>query len=94
MHALNWTRTESVEYFLDHIPMEEGAAWNEINRYVIWPGQALGYKLGQLKFQELKEKAQAQLKEDFDLRQFHSLVLSQGPLSLNMLEEYVLENIS
>jgi prolyl oligopeptidase len=62
---------------------------NEVDRYINWPGQALAYKIGQLKILELRAKAESQLGEDFDIKDFHHEVLKRGALPLDILEEYI-----
>ena len=62
---------------------------NETDRYIVWPGQALGYKVGQLKILELREKAKRELGDKFDIRQFHDEVLGAGALPMNVLEERI-----
>jgi uncharacterized protein (DUF885 family) len=61
----------------------------EINRYISWPGQALAYKMGELKIREMRKKAEEKLKDKFDIREFHDLVLSQGAVTLKILETLV-----
>jgi prolyl oligopeptidase len=86
MHALGWSRDRALEYFTRHVPGQSPA---EIDRYIAWPGQALAYKIGQLKITELRRKAERELGSRFDLRDFHHAVLSNGTLPLDMLEEQV-----
>jgi prolyl oligopeptidase len=62
---------------------------NEVDRYINWPGQALAYKIGQLKIQELKDRAKSELGESFDIKDFHHEVLKRGALPLDILEQYI-----
>jgi prolyl oligopeptidase len=62
---------------------------NEVDRYINWPGQALAYKIGQLKIQELKDRAKSELEENFDIKDFHHEVLKRGALPLDILEQYI-----
>ncbi len=80
LHAFEWTRERAVEYLGDSA---------EIDRYISWPGQALAYKLGELKIKELRERAEKELGDDFDIRVFHDVVLRNGALPLQLLEEQV-----
>ena len=86
MHALGWSREQAIEYSVavEGIHLDEATA--EIERYAVWPGQALGYKLGMLKILELRKRAQEQLGERFDIRTFHDRVLEEGALPLGLLE--------
>ena len=86
MHALGWSRAQAVDYFTTHAPTESVA---EIDRYISWPGQALSYKMGQLKFVELRRRAESELGPKFDVRDFHDVVLRNGALPMEMLEETV-----
>jgi uncharacterized protein (DUF885 family) len=86
LHALGWSRDQAVKYFAEHAPDETLA---EIDRYISWPAQALGYKIGELKITELRARAQKELGAKFDLREFHDVILRAGPLPLELLEKEV-----
>ena len=86
MHALGWTREQAIQYSLDHEADSEASITAEIERYMIAPGQALAYKIGQLKIRELRDRAEAALGERFDIREFHRQVLDSGSLPLVLLE--------
>jgi uncharacterized protein (DUF885 family) len=90
MHARGWSRERAREYFMRHAPAQSVA---EIDRYIAWPGQALAYKVGQLKIRELRTRAEQQLGPKFDVRAFHDVVLRNGRLPLDLLEEQVDEYI-
>jgi len=89
MHAMGWTKEEAVNYFAAHtlVPIESVVA--EINRYLVIPGQATSYKIGMLKIQELREHAREALGEEFDIREFHDVVLGGGALPLDILDRRV-----
>ena len=89
MHYKGWTRQEAIDFFTDNAAKTEQDIINEIDRYLVMPGQALAYKIGQLKILELKNKAKKQLGDDFDIKEFHHAVLSQGALPLAVLEENI-----
>jgi uncharacterized protein (DUF885 family) len=88
VHAKHWSRQQMVDYWNLHLPPASDA---EMDRYIVWPAQALGYTLGQLKILELRERAQAELGPRFDIRAFHDEILNAGPLPLDLLESRVLE---
>jgi uncharacterized protein (DUF885 family) len=85
LHSKGWTREQAIKYMLDNSSMAETDVVAEVERYIVWPGQALGYKLGQLHITALRAKAQAQLGEAFDVREFHSQVLRDGALPMDVL---------
>ncbi|MBT8047384.1 MAG: DUF885 domain-containing protein [Gammaproteobacteria bacterium] len=89
MHAMSWSREQAIEYSVatEGIHVDEATA--EIERYAVWPGQALGYKLGMLKILELRKRAQEQLGDRFDIRIFHDQVLENGAVPLNLLEKKI-----
>ena len=86
LHTKNWTREQSIKYMLDNSSMAPSDAESEVERYIAIPGQALGYKIGQLRITELRKKAQAALGSRFDVREFHSVVLRDGSLPLAVLD--------
>jgi uncharacterized protein (DUF885 family) len=89
MHAMGWSREKAIEYSVAIEGIHISEASEEIERYAVWPGQALGYKLGMLKILELRKRAQEQLGERFDIRTFHDAILEQGALPLNVMEEKI-----
>ncbi|WP_338245233.1 DUF885 domain-containing protein [Aurantiacibacter hainanensis] len=89
IHALGWTRQQAVDYMLDNTALSEGNINAEVNRYITWPGQALAYKLGELKIRELRTRAEEALGDRFDLRDFHDTVLENGSVPLDVLEAHV-----
>lgn len=89
LHAKHWTRQQVIDYFKANTPNSERDIVAEVNRYIVWPGQATSYKIGQLKILELRELARRELGPRFDLREYHDLVLKNGALPLDLLEENV-----
>jgi uncharacterized protein (DUF885 family) len=89
VHSEHWTRQQMVDYFHDHSAIDETNVQAEVDRYIAWPGQALGYKMGQLKILELRDKAKTALGAKFDLKAFHDVVLDEGALPLDVLEQRV-----
>lgn len=89
IHALGWTRQEAVDFMLENTALSEGNINAEVNRYITWPGQALAYKLGELKIRELRARAEEALGENFDLRAFHDTILENGSVPLDVLEGHV-----
>ena len=89
MHYFDWTRQDAINYFLENSAKTKQDVVNEVDRYINWPGQALAYKIGQLKILELRAKAESEFGEDFDIKDFHHEVLKRGALPLDILEEYI-----
>ncbi len=89
VHSQHWTRQQMVDYFHDHSAIDETNIQAEVDRYIAWPGQALGYKMGQLKILELRDRAKAALGPKFDIRAFHDEVLDSGALPLDVLDQRV-----
>ncbi len=89
MHAKGWTRQQAIDFMTENTALSEHNIKAEIDRYITWPGQALAYKIGQLKIKELRQRAQATLGEHFDLRSFHDAVLENGAIPLSVLEEKI-----
>lgn len=86
IHAQGWSREQAIAYFRTTLGYDEATARSAIERYMAWPGQALGYKLGSLKIMELRQRAQTALGDKFDLRKFHDAILSDGTLPLSLLD--------
>lgn len=93
MHALGWTRQEAIGFMLSNTAKTENDVKVEIDRYIAWPGQALAYKIGELKIRELRSKAETELGAKFDIRDFHDVVLGNGAVPLDILEKHVLDYI-
>ena len=89
MHGMGWSRNEAIEFFRANSPIEEINAEIETDRYIAWPGQACSYKMGQLKIEELRRKAENELGDKFDIRYFHDEVLCDGGITLPILENKI-----
>ena len=89
MHSKGWSRQQAIDYFMDNAPKTEQDVVNEIDRYISWPGQALAYKIGQLKISGLRAKAEQALGPAFDLRDFNDAVLETGSVPLETLERHI-----
>lgn len=89
VHSQHWTRQQMVDYFHDHSAIDETDVQAEVDRYIAWPAQALGYKMGQMKLLELRARAQQELGPSFDIRTFHDEVIDSGALPLDILEQRV-----
>lgn len=89
MHGFGWSREKAIDYSIKTEGIHISEATNEVERYAVWPGQALGYKLGELKIIELRNKAQQQLGEAFDIKDFHDRIIEDGALPLNLMEEKI-----
>jgi uncharacterized protein (DUF885 family) len=89
MHSLGWTRQQAIDFMKGNTAKTENDIIVEVDRYIVWPGQALAYKMGELKIKDLRAKAKRELGERFDLRKFHNALLDDGPLPLDLLETRV-----
>jgi len=89
MHAMQWDREKAIRYFMDNAAKTELDVTNEVDRYISWPGQALAYKVGELKIQELRRRAEQTLGPRFDLKAFHDEILLAGAMPLDVLEQRV-----
>jgi uncharacterized protein (DUF885 family) len=86
MHAKGWSRQQAIDYFKDNAAKTEADIVNEIDRYISWPGQALAYKIGQLRILSLRREAEQALGSRFDVRRFHDNLLATGALPLDLVE--------
>jgi uncharacterized protein (DUF885 family) len=91
LHALGWTREQAVQFMLTHTALSELNIRNEVDRYLVWPAQALSYKSGQLEFWRLRRLAEKELGDKFDIKGFHDTVLQSGAVSLSIVEQLVLD---
>jgi uncharacterized protein (DUF885 family) len=89
MHSMGWTREQAIQFFKDNTGKTDQDITVEVDRYIVWPGQALAYKLGQLKISELRSEAERRLAARFDIRAFHDAVLEQGAVPLSRLEPHI-----
>ena len=89
MHALGWSRQQAIDYLKEHSALGENNIANEVDRYIVWPGQALAYKIGQLEILRLRADARERLGDRFDIRAFHDAVLGAGAVSLTTLGQMV-----
>lgn len=94
MHYKGWSREQAIDFFKENAAKTEQDIVNEVDRYLIMPGQALAYKIGQLKIMELKQKSKESLSEKFDIKEFHHVILGEGALPLDVLEEKVNDYIN
>jgi len=91
IHSLGWTRQQSIDYLKTNAGKEDHDATVETDRYIVWPGQALAYKIGQLKIRELRDFATKELGDKFDVRTFHDAILANAALPLDVLETRIRE---
>src|SRR5205814_2274060 len=91
MHNMGWTREQAIQFFKDNTGKTDQDITVEVDRYIVWPGQALAYKIGQLKIRELRTQAEKQLGHKFNIRSFHDAVLGNGALPLSVLEPHMSE---
>ncbi|MEU4249909.1 DUF885 domain-containing protein [Amycolatopsis sp. NPDC026612] len=89
LHALGWSRQQAIDYLLEHTPTARAEVESEVDRYIAWPGQALGYLVGRLEIQRIRARAAQRLGSRFDVRAFHDLVLAGGALPLSVLADVV-----
>jgi uncharacterized protein (DUF885 family) len=85
IHALGWTRQQAIDYMIANTALAPNNIANEVDRYIVWPGQALAYKAGQLEMLRLRAEAQETLRDRFDVRSFHDAVLGNGAIALGTL---------
>jgi uncharacterized protein (DUF885 family) len=93
IHAMRWTRQQAIDYMQEHTAQALESVVSEVERYIVMPGQACAYKIGELKLLELRQKARQALGDKFDLRQFHNVILKNGSMPLFLLEQVVDEYI-
>jgi len=91
IHSMGWSRQQAIDFFKENAPKAEQDITVEVDRYIVWPGQALAYKIGQLKIRELRDSAASALGSKFDVRAFHDAVLENGALPLDLLEARIRE---
>ncbi len=89
VHAFGWSRQQMIDYLAENTALSLHEITTETDRYISWPGQALAYKMGELKIRELRGRAEEALGDDFDVRLFHDAVLANGSVPLNILEELI-----
>ncbi len=89
IHALGWTRQQAIEYMAENTSLTLLNISNEVDRYIAWPGQALAYKIGEIKIRQLRAQAEQELGEHFDRREFHHVLLTSGAVPLDLLEQMV-----
>ena len=94
IHHKRWTREEAIAYMIENTGMTTGEVVTEIERYIVMPGQACAYKIGMMKILELREKAKTEMGDAFDLKEFHNVVLKNGAVPLDILEELINEYIA
>ena len=93
IHVFGWTREEAVDFMSKNTALSLHEVNTEIDRYISWPGQALSYKIGELKIRELREKAENELGSLFDIREFHEVILEKGTVTLPLLEKRIIHYI-
>lgn len=94
IHAKQWTREEGIAFYVNNTPNAEADAVKMVERHIVMPSQATAYKIGMIKIVELREKAKTELGDAFDIREFHDVILANGPVPLNVLEQFVEQYIS
>ena len=94
IHAYDWTRDQAIDYLLSNSAKTQHDVEVEIDRYIVWPGQALAYKIGELTIQSLRKQAEEKLQDRFDIREFHNIILKDGAIPLDILENKISEYIN
>jgi uncharacterized protein (DUF885 family) len=89
LHSKGWSRQQAIDYMAENSGLSMNNITSEVDRYISWPGQALAYKIGELKIRELRARAEKQLGNDFDVREFHDKILENGALPLSVLERLI-----
>jgi uncharacterized protein (DUF885 family) len=89
MHSMGWTRQQAIDFFRENTSKTDQDITVEVDRYIVWPGQALAYKIGQMKIRELRTRAEKELGSRFDVRAFHDAILEQGGVPLDVLEAHM-----
>jgi len=89
LHSQGWSREQAIDYLVQHAQLERGFAEAEVDRYLVWPGQATAYKIGELRIQALRARAQEKLGERFDIRRFHNALIDHGALPLTVLDQVI-----
>ena len=89
LHSMGWSRDQAIAFLIDHAQLDRGFAEAEVDRYLVWPGQATAYKIGELRILSLRERAQAALGSRFDIRRFHNAIIDHGALPLTVLDQLV-----
>jgi len=90
IHALGWSRDQAIQFMLENSALSRTNIEREVDRYIAWPGQAVGYKLGEMRIRQLRERCEAELGSAFDIRAFHDELLSQGALPLDILDDHMM----
>ena len=91
MHYKGWSKQQAIDFFTSNVGKADHDINVEVDRYISWPGQALAYKIGELKIKELRAYATKELGEKFNVRAFHDQILGTGPLPLDVLEKHIKE---
>lgn len=89
IHHKMWLREQAIEFMMENAGLDESSASDEVDRYIVWPGQGCAYKVGQMKLSELRKKAEAELGDRFDIKEFHDVLIGQGAMPLEVLEHQV-----
>ena len=89
VHAKGWTRQQMMDYMAKNTALSIHEVTTETDRYISWPGQALSYKIGEIKIRELRKRAEAALGDKFDIREFHEVILEEGTVTLSIMEERI-----